>query len=189
MPSLATPAQLDGAAFVAAIVEHADDAHVGIALRGQRIDQRFAVMVGADDDGAAIEPAFPRPAPHQKKQPAPERDQGEQAEHVEAAEPGAGELVADFGEERRADCDQKNHGPCRSKPHVLFFMAAKRLDLIDVGGLERQHGEQRNAENDAEIVPGEAVARHHVADINGKADSATSANSIARTMPASTIGE
>ncbi len=72
------------AALVAAVVEHADDADVGIALRGERADQRFAVAVGADHDGAAVEPAFARPAPHQQKQPAAERDQREQAEHVEA---------------------------------------------------------------------------------------------------------
>ena len=58
VPSLGMPAQLARAAIVAAVVEHADDAHVGIALRGERADQRFAAGVGADHDGAAIEPAL-----------------------------------------------------------------------------------------------------------------------------------
>ncbi len=49
-------------------------------------------------------------------------------------------------------------------------MAAKRLDLIDVGRLERQHGQQRDAEDDGEIVPGEAVRRHDITRINRKAD-------------------
>ncbi len=48
---------------------------------------------------------------------------------------------------------------------------------------------QRDAEDGGEVVPGEAVARHHVADIDGEADDATSATSMARTVPASTIGE
>ena len=60
------------AALVGAIVEHADDADVGIALRGERFEQRLAVPVGADHDGAAVEPALPRPAPHQEEQGAPE---------------------------------------------------------------------------------------------------------------------
>jgi hypothetical protein len=82
------------AALVAAVVEHADDVNVGIALGGERADERFAIGVGADHDGAAIEAAFARPAPHQQEQHAPERDQREPAEHVEAAEPGPRELVA-----------------------------------------------------------------------------------------------
>jgi hypothetical protein len=88
LPSLGTPPQLAALRFVAAVVEHADDVDVGIALGGERADERFAIGVGADYDGAAIEAAFARPAPHQQEQHAPERDQREQAEHVEAAEPG-----------------------------------------------------------------------------------------------------
>ena len=56
------------AAVVAAVVEHADDAHVGIALRGERGDQRLAAAAGADHDGAAVEAALARPAPHQQEQ-------------------------------------------------------------------------------------------------------------------------
>src|SRR4029077_15919477 len=84
---LGPPAAARRAAFVAAVVEHADDVDVGIALGGERADERFAVGVGADHDGAALEAALARPAPHQQEQHAPERDQCEQAEHVEAAEP------------------------------------------------------------------------------------------------------
>ena len=58
VPSLGTPAQVGEAAVVVAVVEHADDVDVGIALRGERMDQRFAVDVGADHDGAAVEPAL-----------------------------------------------------------------------------------------------------------------------------------
>jgi hypothetical protein len=83
---LGTPRQL--AALRSSLVEHADDVDVGIALGGERADERFAIGVGADYDGAAIEAAFARPAPHQQEQHAPERDQREQAEHVEGAEPG-----------------------------------------------------------------------------------------------------
>ena len=158
------------AAVVVAIVEHADDANVGIALRGERFEQGLGVQVCADHDGAAVEPALPRPAPHQEEQAAPERDQRQQAEDIESAEPGARELVAGFGEERQADRDQKDHGPGRSEPHILLLVAAERLHLVDVGDLERQHRHDRNTDNGAEVVPGKSVARHHVPEIDRKAD-------------------
>ena len=101
VPSFWRPATRRGRAIVAAVVEHADDAHVGIALRGERLDQRVAALVGADHDGAAVEPALARPVPHQQEQRAPEADQHDQADDVEAAEPDARELVAGLGEERR----------------------------------------------------------------------------------------
>ena len=74
---------------------------------------------------------------HQKKQAAPERDQTQQPENKEAAEPRARKLIAYFGKEGDAYCDQKNHGPRRGEPHVLLFVAAEGLYLINVSGLER----------------------------------------------------
>ena len=170
VPSLGTPLQVARLRSSAAIVEHADDADVGIALRGERFEQRLAVRVGADHDGAAVEAALPRPAPHQQEQAAPECDQRQQAEHIERAEPGARKLVAGLGEERQADRDQKDHGPGRSEPHILLLVAAERLHLVDVGDLERQHRHDRNADNGADVVPGKSVARHHVPEIDRKAD-------------------
>ena len=139
-------------------------------MRRQRLDQGFAIGVGADKDGAAVEPALARPPPHQEKQRAPECDQREQAEYVEAAEPGAGELIARLGEKRHADGDQKHHRPGRGEPHILLFVPAESLDLIDVGHLERQHRQQRDGEDGADVMPGKSVGRHHVADIDGKTD-------------------
>ncbi len=158
------------AAVVVAIVEHADDADVGIALRGERFEQGLGVQIGADHDGATVKPSLPRPAPHQEEQAAPECDQRQQAEHVECAEPGARELVAGLGEERQADRDQKDHGPGRSEPHILLLVAAERLHLIDVGDLERQHRHDRDTDNGADVIPGKAVSRHHVPEIDRKAD-------------------
>ena len=65
-------------ALVAAIVEGADNVHVGIALAGHRRDQRFAARAGADNDGAAVETALPSPVPHQEKQRAAKREQRDQ---------------------------------------------------------------------------------------------------------------
>ncbi len=163
-------------ALVVAVVERTDQAHVGIALRAERADQRFAVRIAADHDGAAVEPAFLRPAAHEQKQPAPEGDQREQAEDVKRAEPGAGKLVAGLGEERNPDGDEKHHGPRRSKPHVLLLMPAEGLDLIDIGDLERQHGEKRDADDGDEVVPGKAMSGYDIADVNDKADGGNQAD-------------
>ena len=113
---------------------------------------------------------LPRPASHQQEQGAPECDQRQQAEHIEGAEPRPGKLVAGLGEERQADRDQKDHGPRRSEPHILLLVAAERLHLVDVGDLERQHRHDRNTDNGADVVPGKSVARHHVPEIDRKAD-------------------
>ena len=68
MPSLAHAGAARRAALVAAVVEHADDVDVGIALRGSEWMSVFAVGIGADHDGTAIEAAFARPAAHQQEQ-------------------------------------------------------------------------------------------------------------------------
>ncbi len=58
VPSFWRSGDVGRRAIVAAVVEHAEDAHVGVALRGERLDQRLAALVGADHDGAAVEPAL-----------------------------------------------------------------------------------------------------------------------------------
>jgi hypothetical protein len=49
------------------------------------VNERFAVEIGANDDGTAVKPAFARPMADEKKQTAPERDQTQQSEDEEAA--------------------------------------------------------------------------------------------------------
>ena len=170
VPSLGTPAQLVGLrssprSSKAPMMCTSESR----CAASERISD-FTVAVAADDHGAAVEPALLRPAADQKEQAAAEGDQGEQPEHIKRAEPGAGELVAGLGEERNADGDEKHHGPRRGEPHILLLMPAEGLDLIDVGHLERQHRKQRDAEDGGEIIPGEAVSRHHVTNIDGEAD-------------------
>ena len=124
------------------------------------------LLVGADHDGAAVEPALARPAPHQQEQRAAEADQRDQADDVEGAEPDARELLADLGEEGRADDQQEHHRPGGGEPEVLLLVAAERLHLVDVGGLEREHRQHGDAEDRADIVPLEAVDRNDVADVD-----------------------
>ncbi len=95
------------ASAVVAVVKHADHVQIGIALRGKRLQQRFAVFVGTDDDGAAIKPALARPVPHHQEQSTAKSDKDNQPEHVKSAEPHARKLVAGFGEERYSDHDQE----------------------------------------------------------------------------------
>ncbi len=154
VPSFGTPLQVCRAAVVAAIVKYADDAHVGIALRRECCDQRIAAIAGADHDGATIEAALPCPAAHQEEQGASKPDERKQSDHIKTAEPDPGKLIAGLGEVRHGDGEQKYHRPRRREPHILFFVTAKGLDLIDVGGLERQQRKQRDPGDGADIVAG-----------------------------------
>ena len=118
------------------------------------------------------------------------KQQRDQADDVEGAEPDAREHVAGLGEERRADDDQKHDRPRRGEPHVLLLVAAERLHLIDVGGLEgehRQHGDHEDgAEHSARCS---ASLGRQVDGVAASPTTMISANSTMRTKPASTIGE
>ena len=87
-------------AVVIAVVEYAEHVDVGIVLDLERLDQFFAGLVGADDDGAAVEPALPRPASHQRAQEQPFGDQRGEADEEEGRQPEPRNLAAEFGEER-----------------------------------------------------------------------------------------
>ena len=71
-------------AVVVAVVEHAEHLDVGIILRLECADQMFAVLVRADDDGAAIEPALTGPAAHQRAQEQPPGHERGEAEKKNA---------------------------------------------------------------------------------------------------------
>src|SRR6185437_3594640 len=83
-------------AIVAAVVEHADDFGAGILLVTQRIDHFRAGVAAADDDSAARQAAFARPAPDQKKQRSAKPDQCDETACVKAREPDAREVFAGF---------------------------------------------------------------------------------------------
>jgi hypothetical protein len=123
-------------------------------------------LAAADDRGAAVEAALLRPAPHHEKQHTAEGEQRDEPDDVEAAEPDAGEFLAGFGEERPADHQQEHHRPGGGETEILFLMAAKRLHLVDVGHLKRQHGQHGHGGDRAEIVPGHAFHRHHVSGVD-----------------------
>ena len=62
-------------AVVAAVVEQADHANVGIALLAHRLGQRFAGIAAADDGGAPRQPALRVQRRTSDEQPAAERQQ------------------------------------------------------------------------------------------------------------------
>ena len=78
-----------GRAVVAAVVEHADQAHVRLALALQRGDEMLARIAAADHDRAAVEPAFAGPAAHDAVQKQAQAIEREQADAVVAREPEA----------------------------------------------------------------------------------------------------
>ena len=150
----------------------------------------LAGLAAADDHRAAGEAAFARPFAHQQEQQLARGDQRDQAADIEAAEPDAREHLAGFGEERRADDDQEHHRPGRGEPHVLLLVAAEGLHLVDVGGLEGEHRQQRDGEDRDERSARTGLRPAADRRQRSQARPATiSANSAMRTKPASTIGE
>ena len=110
-PSFGQPAAEVRRALVAAIVEHAEQAHVGIFLRAERVDQRFARLAAADQDGAAVEPAFAAPAPDLAVEHEARDVEREEAEAEEAREPDARVEVAEPREEHHGHERQEDERP------------------------------------------------------------------------------
>ncbi len=69
-------------AIVAAVVEHADEAHVGVGLTLERGDQMLAGIAAADYDRTAVEPALAGPAPHDAEHEQARGVEREQADAV-----------------------------------------------------------------------------------------------------------
>ena len=147
-----------GRAVVAAVVEHADKAHIRLALALQRGDEMLARIAAADHDRAAVEPAFAGPAAHDAVQKQAQAIEREQADAVVAREPEAGIHAAELREERDRDDHQKDDGPRDGEPRALADRIAESLDLIDVGGLERDHRKAGNRERGRDVVPVEDLA-------------------------------
>src|SRR5262249_40792869 len=57
-----------------------------------------------------------------------------------------------------------------SEAEVLLLVAAKRLDLIDVGNLEGERGQRADGRDRDDIVPFEAIARDHIGAIERRPD-------------------
>ena len=159
-------------AVVVAVVEHAEHVDVGVVLFGERLDQLLAIGVGADDHGAAVEPALARPAAHQRAQDQPLDDQHCKSHEEERGKPQPRDFTAELGEERDADEQQEHEGPGRDHPRHLPELAAEDLDLIDIGGLEADHRGGVHAEDRGDIFPAEPVQRHHIVEVDADADDA-----------------
>ena len=127
-------------AAVVAVVEHAEHVDVGMSSCAFSASTSFSpLLVGADDDGAAVEPALARPAAHHRAQHQPLGDQRGQADEEERREPEPRNLAAELGEERGADEQQEHERPGRDHPRHLPELAAEHLHFVDVGGLEADH--------------------------------------------------
>src|SRR6266404_1833002 len=103
-------AGIEGATVVA-VIEHAEDLDIRIALGLERLDQLLTVFVRADHDGTAIEPAVTRPAAHQRAKKQPFDHQCGQADKEKRREPEPRYLAAELGEERCADEQQEHECP------------------------------------------------------------------------------
>src|SRR3954451_18837644 len=160
-------------AAVVAVVEHAEHVDVGILLLLQGLDQLFAVAVGADDDGAAVEPALAPPGAHQRAQHQTLAEERGEPEDVEGGKPQPRNFAAELGEEGDADEQQEDERPGRDHPRHLPELTAEQLHLIDVGSLEADNGANRNGDDLRGIDLAEgANMRHDIAEIEDDSDEA-----------------
>ena len=121
-------------------------------------------------DGAAIEPAFARPVAHQPVQAQAKADQGDQADDIISGKPDAGIKAAQSREEGDRRSDQEQERPGDEHPSAFAARTAERLDVIDIGGLETEHGECADADHGQQVIPVESVGGHHVGEIDGSPD-------------------
>ena len=158
-------------AGVVAVVEHAEHVDVGIVLRLERLDQLLAVLVGADDDGAAVEPALRAPsrAPARAgtaaRRPARRgrRRRTPTSQSRETSPPSLAKNDAPMNSRNTNAQDEIIRVICRSWPR-------NTCDFVDVGGLEADHGGDGHAEDRRDVFPVEAAARHDIAEIERRAD-------------------
>ncbi len=137
------------------------------------LDQLLAVVVGADDDGAAVEPAFAAPAAHQSAQDQPAAINSPRPTRKNAESHSTRDRVAELGEERDADEQQEDERPGRDHACHLPQVTAEDLHVVDVGRLEAEHGGAGDGDDRENVGPAEAVDLHHIAEIEcdaGQAD-------------------
>jgi hypothetical protein len=163
-------ADLRERALLAAVIEHAEHAHVAVALGGKGADQSIAARIRADDDGASIESALPRPLPHEQEHGAPERQQDDKPGGIEGAQPQARVVISYFAEEGEADDDEEDNRPRRGQPEILLLVTPERLHLIDIGGLEGEHGEKADAENGPDVAPLQPFDRNQIRHVDRQSD-------------------
>ena len=98
-------------AVVVAVVEHAEHVDVEIILGLERLNELFAVLVRADHDGAAIEPALARPAADEGAQEHALGHQRREADEEEGREPEPRNIAAELDDEGCADEQQEHKRP------------------------------------------------------------------------------
>ena len=86
-------------AAVIAVVEHAENIEIGILLDIEKLNQLFSALVGADDDGAPVQPALACPVPDQRAQRQPLDDQRRQSDEEKCRKPDSRHRVAELDEE------------------------------------------------------------------------------------------
>jgi hypothetical protein len=143
---------------------------VGVALCRDGVDERGAILVGADDHCAPVEPALLGPAPDHHEQRTAEGQKRNCAGHIERADPDARELIARFSEKRKGDNDEKHHRPGGHQSQVGILVTAERLHVIDVCDLERECRQGRNGDDGRGITPFKAIERNHIRTIDGEPD-------------------
>ena len=116
-------------AIVAAVVEHAADAQVGVRFGLSASISDSAPAAAADDDDAAHQMAGARPAPHQRGQQTPARRAGRTARRVEGRRPDARKAGLEFRKEAIAR-PTRNSAVQQAAMRASWWMCARKAATL-----------------------------------------------------------
>jgi hypothetical protein len=122
--------------IVAAVVENADDADIGVLRGFERLDQLFGLVSTADDHGAAVEAALLGPALRQQRQSEALAEQRRQRRDVPGGDPHPREVSTDLDEEGERHHAAHDQGPAEGKPRETSDEGAKGRHAVEIEQLE-----------------------------------------------------
>ena len=138
-------------AVVAAVVEHAHDAHVAVDVDLELADELLGDGAAAVDGRAAIKAALARPVTHERGDGKTLGDERGGAGGVPQGKPYAGELVAHLQEEDAGDEQSEGGGPAQEQPRHLPEGRGEGGKRVKAQKLESAHrGEAHRGDGDQE---------------------------------------
>ena len=128
------------------------------------------LVVGADDDSAPVEAALLGPASHQKEQRAAESDQHDHPGDIKVPSQTRENWSPALAKNEMPMTIRNTTDQADREPEILLLVAAERLHLVDVGGLERESAIAAMRRWRRDVVPLEAIERNHIGGVDREAD-------------------
>ena len=175
-----------GRALVAAVVEHAEQAHLGLVVLGQFAQQLGAERAAADDHRALLQPPALASNPTNCARMTRSTASAPKPTRNHAAIQTRDSVAVDLEEEHAGEHQGERQRPAAGDAQQRAGRAAEGRRAVDVQRLEDDHGQRRDAERQRQIARLRADAADDVEAVDGDAAGAISVASIARTTPAMT---